>query len=129
MAFYRTGGGGSATETVLWTNGSPTSSFAAQTVTLSQSMENFKYLKFKAYGSVNNYLEINIIVAVDEFKHSLKSGTVVGFGICGANSGTSANRKVWYSSDTKVEFSSATAGSNTYNNASIPLEIIGIKEA
>ena len=33
------------TETTLWTNSSPTSTFAPQTVTLSQSSDNFTYIK------------------------------------------------------------------------------------
>jgi hypothetical protein len=42
------GGGGSETETVLWENSSPTSAFAAKTVTLSDSLENYDKLRIYA---------------------------------------------------------------------------------
>ena len=48
MSLYRCGGGGGMLEeTVLWTNPSPTSDFAAQTVTLSDSISNYDYIKFE----------------------------------------------------------------------------------
>ena len=44
------GGGGNtpaSTETVLWTNNSPTSTFANQTVTLSDNISDYDYLCFE----------------------------------------------------------------------------------
>lgn len=46
-------GGGSGGAVLLWENPAPTSDFAAQTVTLSQSAENFDYLMFVVISNKN----------------------------------------------------------------------------
>ena len=59
MGFYRcgSGGGGTLKETVLWTNGSPTASFAPQDVTLSDDIDNYDFLKIEF---INLFIEGNI---------------------------------------------------------------------
>lgn len=55
------GNGGGMTETVLWTNPNPTTSFAPQTITLSQSVSNFKL--FGLYFIANTTNQPNNIIA------------------------------------------------------------------
>ena len=54
------GGGAKQTETVLWTNSSPTSNFADQNVTLSDSMSNYDYLKFTYKKATNKPIKVDI---------------------------------------------------------------------
>ena len=65
------GGGGKYTETSLWTNPSPTSSFSGQTVTLSDSVSNYKYIAIKSGFNSSYYSDsesMTIVVPVDELK-------------------------------------------------------------
>jgi hypothetical protein len=62
------GGGGSETETVLWENSSPTSAFAAKTVTLSDSLENYDKLRIYAIrttGTSDNVVSFDVNIAED----------------------------------------------------------------
>lgn len=43
------------TVTTLWTNSDPTTSFASQTITLSQNANNFRKLRIEVYRSNDNY--------------------------------------------------------------------------
>lgn len=49
--------------TLLWSNASPTSEFAAQTVTLSQSIEDFTHysIVYRTYGSADRNLSVGLI--------------------------------------------------------------------
>lgn len=47
-------GGGSESETLLWENPSPSSSFAEQNVTLSSSVDNFKKLRIEFYRTTTD---------------------------------------------------------------------------
>lgn len=124
------GNGEKYTETVLWTNPSPTADFAAQTVTLSDSIDNYKYLKIKYCFSTSyntgNCLS-NYIISVDEFKkapYPEASGTArLNFSFARMNtSNVAAYRRFYYASSTTVRFGS------TDTNALIPLEILGVNE-
>jgi hypothetical protein len=66
------GGGGSETETVLWENSSPTSAFAAKTVTLSDSLENYDKLRIYAIRTTSTSdhvvsFDVNIAEDLDYF--------------------------------------------------------------
>ena len=115
------------TETTLWTNSSPTSSFASQTVTLSQDMDNFSYLKITVRASTTSDKRIGVIISVSDFKNTVTSGQGASLGICGGNSGTHARRAVAYTSDTQVWFSNAASSGTSYNNTAIPVSISGLK--
>lgn len=124
------GGGGKYTETSLWTNSAPTSNFAAQTVTLSDSIDNYKYIKikycFSASYNTGNYLS-DYIISVDELKkapYPEASGTArLNFSFARMNTSNVASyRRFYYASSTTVRFGS------TDTNALIPLEILGLNE-
>lgn len=127
------GGGAKIVETVLWTNSAPTSAFTSQTVTLSDDMNNYDYLKIRYAFSTSAQADANcneIVMPIAEFKKSLNSSTANALdSISGASSTTRYTRFVFYASDTGVLIgSSITSGSSTQNNnACIPLAIIGIK--
>ncbi len=122
------------TETTLWTNSSPTSSFDAQTVTLSQSMANFTYLKIKFASSTSYYSDSycsSIIVSVTDFKKSTEAQwkPIVGLVTKIQSSGGNRCRRAFYSSNTQVEFSAANqiSGTTTTNTSCIPISIVGMK--
>ena len=125
-------GGKKYTETSLWTNPSPTSTFASQTVSLSESIENFEYIKVK-FKYANGYdIYSSPIVLVSEFKtfkaDSQRSGLGTG-GIFDA-SNNMYSRCYWYINNTSVQFGAAYRLNSTtaYNDNLIPIEILGLNE-
>ena len=136
MAFYRAaigGGGGQPTETTLWTNPSPSSSFAGQTVTLSDDMTNYDYLKFtyKAVSTLDTLGED--IIPTAKFVSYGSSMTTAGPKFAIGKTGTSSDdryiRFLTYSSNTTIDFKTPqkAGAAQTSNNACIPVQIIGIK--
>ena len=132
------GGGGSLTETVLWTNASPTSAFAAQVVTLSDDMNNYTYLKFEYRHSTTNSNLYEIIVPVDLYKTSLTpdSGNTTHYipSMSVMNGGQYAFANIYarvipYKTDTSIEISSARSlsGATLALTNVIPTRIIGMK--
>lgn len=124
------GSGEQYTETVLWTNSAPTSSFAAQTITLSDSMSNYKYLKFRYKNTASGSLEASVICPVSDF---VKMSDVSGNGILlilAMQNPSIYGRRVYYVSTTSVNFKSAlrVGSSGTTDSVAIPLEILGINE-
>ena len=130
------GGGGRYNETSLWTNPSPTSDFAGQEVTLSDSIENYKYIKINfAYATSYNTGKCNtsVVFSVDDFKnmtYSTNDRHNIGALSVQNQSNTAYNRILFYVSNTAVRFGTCyQQGTNTASNAnSIPLEILGLNE-
>lgn len=112
--------------TVLWTNPSPTSSFEAQSITLSDAIENYKYYEIIFIAYANNSLSL------DTF---LNTGKVVGqrtrlFYVDNYN----RTRVVYGVSGTNVTFdvggSYTSYGSqtlSTQNAICVPYQILGYK--
>lgn len=128
------GGGQKYTETILWTNPDTSVDFAAQTVSLSDSISNYKYIAIDyCYNKSNTGITSRVIYDVTDFKKGVKDGstnhTISGLTIEGANNVNYA-RPVFYISDTSIAFglSSTLNGSGTYAAGAIPLEILGINE-
>ena len=125
------GGGGKYTETSLWTNSSPTSDFATQNVTLSDSIDNYKYIKivWKAYKSATT--TSSVIVLVNDFK---SFNYVANYTVGSLASNNSSNqpyaRRYVYVSDTVIGFHDALRiyAAATSNDMAIPLEILGLNE-
>lgn len=127
------GGGGKYTETVLWTNPSPSSNFSAQTVTLSDSIDNYKYIKIKHKDSTTGSDILEVICSVADLKESIfnKGSVHAQLAIDMQNSGnTLRSRAVGYVSSTSIQFSACyncnATGSD--NSCAIPLEILGLNE-
>ncbi len=123
------GGGGTLSETVLWTNPTPTASFAARTITLSSDINNFKYLKIVHKLSTSNNTESSVMYAVDDFKNLIINVGYIFGTISGRPSGSNMARRIGYDSDTSIRFtdSSGIGVSTTDNNSLIPLAIYGMK--
>ena len=127
------GGGQKYTETSLWTNQSPSSSFSLDTVTLSDAISNYKYLGIK-YRMSTSVAEENIaIFNIDDVKQSVQGGST-NHNILLIGTETSANamfgRMVFYVSDTSITLQQCyRLYSQTLDNTlCIPLEILGINE-
>lgn len=120
-------------EETIWTNSAPSSSFSAQTVTLSKDVEHFKFLAITFRYSTSNSNTGTIMVAVDDFLDMVYSsypqhGVAHTFKM-GSSSKNSA-REAYYVSGTQIRFGNATyigaeGSANTYN---IPIKVVGIGE-
>lgn len=129
------GGGAKYTETSLWTNPSSTSDFAAQTVNLSDSIDNYKYIAIDyCFNKNNTGITNRAIYKVDDFKKALKDNNT-NHNTIGINIEDSSNyghsRAVFYVSSTSVAFSLGyRLGASSSSNAAIiiPLEILGLNE-
>ena len=127
-------GGGTMEETVLWTNLSPTSSFAGQTVTISDDMNNYDYIAVKyAYSTAEINNVATCMFSVKDFKNGVQTTSytrdMMLLGIINA-SNQPFGRGVYYSSDTAVNFGGCYRLNNatTANNNAIPLYVFGIKD-
>lgn len=112
-------GGGDLKETVLWTNPSPTSSFIAQTITLSDDMNNYQFLKVVSTISKSSDTE-RIYYTKPDFYDVLIRGVV---------SGASWVRILSKASDTTISITAANRLNNTGTSTdnAIPTQIIGLK--
>lgn len=131
MAFYRCMGGGSGepTETVLWENSSPTSSFAAQTVTLSQDMNDFDYLKITVRLSINYTEEISEIIPINDFKSTSDTAYHLAVAFWGRIGSQRVARSFFYISDTtvKIDGCAIIGAQGTQTAWVIPIKISGLK--
>lgn len=128
-AIRKRGGGGALTETALWTNASPTSSFAAQNVTLSSGISNFEVIRVYYLCSTTEYYvdfpKDLIVAAFAEINAPLfvigKTGT----------GGTSLFfvRVLRYVSNTSISIGANTrvGASGTANEGNVPTKICGLK--
>ena len=130
------GGGGKYTETSLWTNSSPSSAFAAQTVTLSDSISNYKYVAicYKYAGTTDGVNDpMSVIVPVDKFKTSLKNNStrhnILVLGV-ETNGNAGWTRNVFYASDTTIEFDTGYRqnAASSSGDICVPTEILGLNE-
>lgn len=129
------GGGGKYTETSLWTNPNTSSNFATQTVTLSQSVDNFKYIGIKyKYGTTTSDSDyVMAIYSVNALKQSTEATSNVRDGVTlGIHTATNQTwaRIVYYVSTTSIKFTDCYRlynQSSTQNGAN-PLEILGLNE-
>ncbi len=119
------GGGGKYTETVLWTNASPTSSFAQQNITLSDSISNYDYVRIYFRASTTNSAEKSIIFPVSEISDN---NNAFGAKFSGFNNTT---ERVWAkASDTSftiyLAYQLQQAAQTASSTVVIPTKITGI---
>ena len=135
MALYKCGGGKTLTETTLWTNSSPTASFASQDVTLLYSIDNYDYIKFTSIGW-NGAGEIEAIVSVDYLNttsSSTGSSSVaspkVAVSAAQFGSGAMYIRTGYRVSSTSIRIGGCvrTDGGSGNNKTNIPIRISGLK--
>lgn len=132
------GGGGALSETVLWTNTSPTSSFSNLTIDLDSSLDNgYKYIKIVYRVSTTNSKEYEILIDAQAF---LSNGSLTAAGNYTGCIGTMKPSGSSYvlmdrgfrkpsTSDTGMIFSHCyVLGATTLDdNYTIPTKIIGLK--
>ena len=116
---------------LLWTNSSPTSSFAAQTITLDTSMANFDCYEIICKNSVGT--------SGDDDNRTMSSGlllkgngTRLSFSYAGSGGVNTRSRAVSYSTDTTLSFATAYSAAGTTawvqnNSLLVPLYVIGYK--
>lgn len=124
---YATQQGGS-TETVLWTNNSPTSSFAVQSVTLSDDYTNYDYLEFYFRSTTSDDTEYRDIIPTSVLAKSTSASTCT---IGNSSSSKIRSRGIYATSNTSIRISdcyplNSTSASNT---SVIPTKIVGISVA
>ena len=117
-------------ETILWTNSAPTSNFTAQIITMSNNINNYKYVKITYRLSTTNSTEMSNICSVEDFK---KTNNAVGVPsvqtLIGAFNGSATYARAFrYKTDTTAEITAAARlqSNETSNNVAIPLQIIGL---
>lgn len=127
------GGGGNtpaSTETVLWTNNSPTSTFANQTVTLSDNISDYDYLCFEYRSTTGSSAKTSkVFVKTTDFITAGSGANTCQLGTYARNSSdVGYTRVATYASDTTITFShSIRAGSSGQDDTSaIPTKIVGI---
>lgn len=96
------------TRTILWTNSNPTNSFPSQTITLSESLDNYKYYEILFRQSTNDarimatgkipvgYGTILLWFATTNFYRptdTIVSGNTITFSDCKNSSGTTDNER------------------------------------
>lgn len=123
------GGSEQYTETVLWTNPSPTASFAGQNVTLSDSITNYKYMKITWKTTTSDTAYSSAYVLVSDLA-SMTATNGSRFMSISCMSTNVYKRNVTYNSATSIGISTSyrenASGSN--NGVNIPLEILGVNE-
>lgn len=122
------------TETTLWTNSSPTSSFAEQTITLSQAFTNFDLIKIEYQASVSKTTKGYVYVDKTTLQQSLWSDASKPLvSISGRNNSASGStqyvRRIVYVSTTQLTITTAYQinANNSATNSAIPTKITGIK--
>lgn len=116
------------TETVLWTNPNPTTSYSTGTVTVS-SMTEYDFIKIVFRKTTSDSTEIPYIVPLSTFETMLDEAKASFLGAGYKISTTIVCRPTYYSSSTSVYFSNCKqlGGSDSSRNSMIPYKIIGIK--
>lgn len=128
MALFRCGGGNlTPTETVLWTNNSPNTDPGSQNITLSESLDNFDYIKFKWNAFTNNSTDTG--QALDEVAHFKTTNAKCRIGMEGTNGTNNGVRELTYVDATTITISGGhpIGGTGGFSGVSIPTQIIGIK--
>lgn len=125
---------GGMTETVLWTNSAPTASFSARTVTLSDSLKNYKYFKV-VYRSSNTadidfYVLFPVLGSDGEFMYYVGNSRAKGCISYNISSGTARQRRLYINNTdgTEVGFTACqnVTSTTTVNGALIPIAIHGV---
>lgn len=121
----------SLSETTLWTNPDASAAFGAKTVTLSQSITNFTYIKVIADTTTTEGTDTVSMMKVSEFLNTTDTGNNITRGALSATGrdGNLFDRTFWYVSGTQVGFGRGVAQATgaTNNNAVIPVYIKGLK--
>ena len=126
------GGGGALTETVLWTNPSPTSTWVyTQMINLSDDYTKYKYLKVIFRNSTTNSSERSVLIPTDEFAISGTENTVtymMGY-LLSSTSLALMTRRILPDDSTTMHVTTCRQvnGTQLNDNLVIPKQVIGLK--
>lgn len=125
-------GGAALTESILWTNSSPTSNLASKNISLNDSFLNYSYIKISYKINTSSSEEYQVLYSADLVKKSAFVTNVPIISIGARHStlgGASIIRCITYVSDTSLHFANATliSSSTTYNDYIIITQITGVK--
>lgn len=137
MAWFKTGGG-ALSETVLWTNPSPTSSISnTTTVDLSESLDNFTYIGMYCRFSTSDTTESFAMMKAEDLATGTSSAVKGQFLTVCARRASSGNgqtvTRVVYGNSNKSKVSigncyAVTSGTGAaYSSNLIPTKIVGLK--
>ena len=126
-------GGAKTTETLLWTNPSPTTARSSLDATLSQSLQNFQRIRVEyAYNNSAASAEYYVVFPVKDANGDYMFPTGSGkqrmsIGLNNVNS-VNITRQFYVTDDTTIHFNNAyrVNGSGSSNTALIPWNIYGI---
>lgn len=129
LAELKKKGGGAMTETVLWTNPSPTSTWTyTQMINLSDDYTNYKYLKviFRKHTSDNS--KRSVLIPTDEFAIS-STGTPLTYTMGYQSTTALMVRRILSDDSTTMHVSTCRQvnGTQSNDNQIIPYQIIGLK--
>ncbi len=131
LAKLKKKGSGELKETVLWTNPNPNADYASATVTLSQSIQNFDFVKIYYKGIKTSVTELSFMFSIETWNRATRTAYAPWLSINCRNSSGSASfvRGIIPESDTRVLFDTAhnTTDGSTANTIVIPLRICGLK--
>lgn len=118
------GGGGGLTLDELWSNNSPTSSFAAQTVQLSAPVTNYKLLMITYYFATSQTELQTVIFPVGPLYSGGETGRIL---TNGATTNRTGGRTFTVPSANSVAFGGASWNTGTANGYCVPVAIYGIR--
>ena len=122
--------GGGMSEKVLWTNPNPTSSFSQSACSLSESVDNFDYIKVLYRASTSNNTQGSAIWPTSIIKISSGGANKIRTSFSATDASSNIfSRIIGYNNSQSLTIGNARQwGQDIDNNTlAIPLEIIGLK--
>lgn len=120
----------SMSETILWTNSDTTTSFAAQNITVSDSWNNYSYIKFVFHIRTTVSVESIAVYPVSYFTTTGDDTTDTPQCATAVRRSGREYRRFWYNGTSSVHFHDAiniTSSNIVDNTCCIPAKIIGMK--
>lgn len=123
------GGGGELTPTTLWTNPSPGASVGQMTVTLSDSVSNYKYIKFNFLGWTGTSVYFDILIPADQISTYTDAANTRSAGVFWHGSSYIYYRRIVYvaTNQIKITLAGRVGQTGSSDNALIPQSIVGLK--
>lgn len=119
--------------TTLWSNSSLNAPFALQTITLSSGISSYTYIRItwgNTVGSLSSMIKSNMMVAATALSSmtDAASKNFIALGARGASGSARYYRRVYYASNTSLQFHQCYNESGTLSNSyCIPISIEGLK--
>lgn len=136
LCALRKTGGGTLKETALWTNSNPTSEFSAQTISLSDNVTNYNYVKLVFKSDLNQDIFSSVIHDVTTFMAlKLLNTDASSYTQAGVVAMTTSNANTWRyrsykaTASNRVQFSASfpSNSATAANRYLLPYQIIGMK--